>query len=59
MASETWSAILSGWPSPTDSEAKRKVLSEEARFQSMVLGVERGGCRCRDSDLSDVLLERL
>jgi hypothetical protein len=22
----TWSAILSGWPSPTDSEVKRKVL---------------------------------
>src|SRR5271166_3730732 len=24
MASDTWSAILSGWPSVTDSEVKRK-----------------------------------
>merc|ERR1719361_429662 len=37
MASETWSAILSGCPSPTDSEVKRKVLSEEAKFQSILL----------------------
>ena len=34
MASETWSAILSGWPSPTDSEVKRKALmgGEEMYF---------------------------
>jgi hypothetical protein len=24
MASETWSATLSGWPSETDSDVKRK-----------------------------------
>ena len=26
MASEIWSAILSGWPSVTDSEVKRELL---------------------------------
>ena len=27
MVSETWSAILSGWPSVTDSEVKWKLLA--------------------------------
>src|SRR4051795_4845922 len=30
-ASEIWSAILSGWPSVTDSEVKRKVRSPMGR----------------------------
>src|SRR5438105_9361664 len=32
MASEIWSAILSGWPSVTDSEVKRKCLRDKAVF---------------------------
>src|SRR4051794_17166125 len=30
MASETWSATLSGWPSVTDSDVKRKLRSAMA-----------------------------
>jgi len=33
MASETWSQILSGWPSPTDSEVKRKLGGVRDAFE--------------------------
>src|SRR6267378_1717807 len=35
-ASEIWSHILSGWPSETDSEVKRKFL----------IGIKRGSLKC-------------
>jgi hypothetical protein len=45
MASEIWSAILSGWPSVTDSEVKRKrffwrnsagkLMSPQVNFESL------------------------
>src|SRR3954451_10987271 len=47
MASDTWSAILSGWPSVTDSEVKvQRVMSElllSALRQPRRGGVEDGG----------------
>src|SRR5882757_7359358 len=36
-ASEIWSAILSGWPSVTDSEVKRKVRSAMGRRVAKLL----------------------
>merc|ERR550514_1768808 len=50
-ASETWSQSLSGWPSFTDSELKRKVCSVFALFAagpSVVAMIELCGVACKE-----------
>src|SRR5579864_6026829 len=44
MASEIWSAILSGWPSVTDSDVKRyRFLDDKELLLQAVLDVTSGG----------------
>ena len=62
MASETWSQILSGWPSPTDSDVNRKwpsaknLVSQKARRfgKHIAPGVKRNdlilGARMRKNE---------
>src|SRR5579863_6517531 len=45
MASEIWSAILSGWPSVTDSEVNKYRFFDAKLYVSLV----HGGCRTLDS----------
>src|SRR5882762_4805775 len=55
MASEIWSAILSGWPSVTDSEVNRK-RSLKAQFlpEVLYLGVGAGGIPGRSNSLAQI-----
>ncbi|KAK5633869.1 hypothetical protein RRF57_009582 [Xylaria bambusicola] len=40
MASETWSQILSGWPSPTDSDWKRGLVAVKTKIAVSKDGLE-------------------
>src|ERR1700722_16941325 len=46
MASETWSAILSGWPSVTDSEVKRK---RSLNVRLLPIEGTKKGLACREA----------
>src|SRR5437763_12454041 len=49
-ASEIWSAILSGWPSVTDSEVKRNVRSAMGAIRLPSLHVGDDGLRATFTD---------